>query len=93
MRVFPVLYMKAEKNRLKTGHVFRSVLLWYKKRGCSARLWSFNFLSKLVQAANCARFCLNPFSCEVHEGCLSHDKNDLDKTVHKLQLTSTWIRS
>ena len=30
----------------------------------------FNVLSKLKQAANCVRFCLNPFCCEVHEGCL-----------------------
>ena len=43
-------------------------------------------LRKLMRAANCVRFCLNPFCREVHEGCLPHDK-----TVHNLNLTSDWI--
>ena len=47
-------------------------------------IWSF----KLMQAASCVQFGLNPFCCEVHEGCLPHDLNDSDKTVHNLQLTS-----
>ena len=47
-------------------------------------LWSFNFFSKLIQASNCVRFCLNPSCLEVHEGWLHHDKNDSDKTVHNL---------
>ena len=38
-----------------------------RKGECSVPLCSFNFLSKLTQAANCVRFCLNPFCCEVHE--------------------------
>ena len=32
--------------------------------------WSFNFLSKLMRAANCVLFCLNPFCPEVNDGCL-----------------------
>ena len=90
-----VLYIEAEKNHLKQT-AFHSLLLWCKvtKKGeCSALLWSFNFVSKLIRAANCVRFCLNPFCREVHEGCLPHDKKDSDKTVHNLQLTSAWIRS
>ena len=59
---------------------------------CSAPLWSFNFLSKLMQAANCVRFCLNLFCREVHKGCLPHNKNDSDKTVHNLLLISAWIK-
>ena len=35
----------------------------------------------------------NHFCHELHEGCLPHDKNDSDKTVHNLQLTSPRIRS
>ena len=27
------------------------------------------------------------------KGCLNQDKNDADKTIHNLQLTSAWIRS
>ena len=40
-----------------------------------------------MRAANCVGFCLNPFCGEVHctKGCLPHDKNDSDKTVHDLQ--------
>ena len=53
----------------------------------------FIVLSKLMRAANCVQFCLNPFSREIHEGCLPHDKIDSDKTVHNVQLTSAWIRS
>ena len=52
-----------------------------------------SYVYKIMQAANCVWFCLNPFCHEVHEGCLPHDKNNSDKTVHNLQLTSTWIRS
>ena len=54
-----------------------------------AQLWSFNFLSKLMRAANCVRLCLNPFCYAVHEGCLPHTKKkkDSDKTVHNLQFT------
>ena len=49
----------------------------------------FNFLSnKLMLAAKFVLFCLNPFWREVHEASLPHDKNDSDKTVHNLQLTS-----
>ena len=40
-----------------------------------------------------ARFCLNPYYREVHEGCLSHNNNNSDKTIHNLQHTSVWIRS
>ena len=36
-------------------------------------------------AVNCLRFCLNPFCREVKEGCLPHDKNDSDKTIHNLR--------
>ena len=58
------------------------------KRGeCSALLWSFDFLSKLMRAANyvCFKnwFCLNLFCRRVHEGYLPHDKNDSDKTSKK----------
>ena len=63
-----ILYMEAEKNRIK--HVFYSVLVWCK----IAPLWSFNFLSKLMRAAKCVWFSLNPFCDEVHEGCLSQEK-------------------
>ena len=38
----------------------------------------------------CVWFCLKHFCFEVHEGPLPHDKNDSDKTVHNLQLTSAW---
>ena len=51
-----------------------------------ANYWSFNFFSKLMQVANCVWFCQNPFCCEVHEGCLFHDKNVSDKADHNLQL-------
>ena len=34
-----------------------------------------------MRAANCVWFCLNPFCCEVHEGCLLHDN-----TSHQLGL-------
>ena len=47
---------------------------------CSAPLWSFNFISKLMRAANFERFCPNPFCREVHEGCLPDNKNDSDNT-------------
>ena len=47
---------------------------------------------KLMPAVNCVQFCLNPFCHEVHEGCLPHGKNDSDKTILNLQLTSVWIR-
>ena len=46
-----------------------------------------------MRAANCVQFCQNPFWCEVHEGCLPHDKYDSDKAIHNSQLTSAWIRS
>ena len=39
-----------------------------------------------MRAANYVQFCLNPFCREVHEGCLPHDNNNSDKTVHNLQL-------
>ena len=65
-----------------------------KKKGeCSAPLWSFNSLSKLMQAANCVRFSQNPICPGVHEGCLPHGKNDSDKDIHNLQLALAWIRS
>ena len=32
------------------------------------QLWSFNFLYKMMQAANCVQFCLNPFCCKLYEG-------------------------
>ena len=44
----------------------------------------FNFLSKLMLAAKCVWFV-----CEVNESCLLHNKYNLDKTVHNLQLAST----
>ena len=50
-----------------------------KKGECSAPLWSFNFVSKGRPAANCVRFCLNPFCREVYEGCLLHNKTILIK--------------
>ena len=59
--------MEAAKNCLKM-QFFYLVLLWCKirKKGeCSAPLWSFNFQSKLIPAANCVRFCLNLFCHEV----------------------------
>ena len=51
MRVFQALYMEAEKIA--------------KKGEFSAPLWFFNFLPKLMRAANCAPFCLKPFCREV----------------------------
>ena len=82
MRLFPVLYVEVKKC-LKTEIFFLSVLLqlWCKlakTRECSAPLWSYNSLSKLMRAANCVRFCCHG----VHEDCLPHDKKDSDKTVH-----------
>ena len=59
---------------------------------CSGLLTS-SLLSKLIQAAYCVQFCLNPFCVEVNEGFLRHNKNTSDKTIHNLQLTSAWIRS
>ena len=82
MSVFPVLYMVAENNCLKQ-RVFHSILIQCniaKNGECSAPLWSFNFLSMLKGAANCVRFCLNPFCHEVHKSCLPHDKKDSNKT-------------
>ena len=55
-------------------------------------LCSFKFLSKLMRAEDCAQFCLNPY-CEEYESCLPQDKNNSDKTVHNLQLTTAWTRS
>ena len=51
MRVFPVLYMEAEKNRLKpVSFPFRAFMVQNSEKGeCSAPLWSFNFLSKLIE--------------------------------------------
>ena len=46
-----------------------------------------------MQASNCVQFCLNLFCCKLHEVCLPHKKNDLDKTIHNLQLASASIRS
>ena len=46
-----------------------------------------------MPATNFVRFCQNPLCIEVHVGCLPHNKNVSDKTVHHLQLTSAWIRS
>ena len=53
------------------------------------KLWSFNFLSKLMRASNCERFFSE--SGTVHEGCLPHDKNDSDITAHNLQLISATL--
>ena len=50
-------------------------------------LTSYTLLKK---SANCVRFYLNRFCCEVNEGCLPHDKINLDKSVHYLQLASIW---
>ena len=85
MMLFPVMYMEAEKI------AFHSVLLSCKIPKileCSAPLWSFNFFSKLMRAANCVQFYLNLFCPEVNEGSLPHNKNDTDKTVLSLQFTS-----
>ena len=50
----------------------------------STPLWSFHFLSKMMPATNCVRFCQNPFCREVpvDEGCLPLDKSDLDIAAH-----------
>ena len=53
----------------------------------------FNFLSKLMQAANCVGFYQNHFCREVREAVYLNDKNNSDKAVHNLQLTSAWIIS
>ena len=46
-----------------------------------------------MRAAYFAPFCLNPFCHEVYNSWLPHNKSDSDKTVHKLQPSSTWIRA
>ena len=71
MRLFLVLYMVAEKSSKNLSYPFHSLLFWckiVKKRECSAPLWSFNFLAKLMRAANCVWFCLNLFCRDVNEG-------------------------
>ena len=65
------------------------MLLWckiVKKGGCSTPLWSFNFLPKLMGAANCVRFCLNPFCPEVHEGCLHQLGLEVERAEHYILL-------
>ena len=62
MRLFPVLYIEAENNCLKTvSFPFSDFKTKIAKKGeCrKALLWSFNLLSKLMRAANCVRFCLS----------------------------------
>ena len=49
--------------------------------------------SKLMRAANCVRFYLNLFCCEVNNLHVPHVKKDSDKTIHNLQLASALIRS
>ena len=64
MRVFPVLYMETEKNRLEAVNFPFCAFMAKnreKKKECSAWLWSSYFLSKLMLAANCVPFCQNPF--------------------------------
>ena len=64
MRVFLVLYMESEKKSPKNPKFSILCCKVAKKVECSAPLWSFNFLSKLMQAANCVPLCLDPF-CRV----------------------------
>ena len=45
---------------------------------CSGLL-TLSLLSKLIRAAYCEGFCLNPFCVEVNEGFLRHNKNASDK--------------
>ena len=74
----PVLYMGAEKNRLKTVS-FPFAVLWCKiarKGECCFLLWYFDLLLKLIGATICVRFCLNHFCLEVNEGCLPNNKKD-----------------
>ena len=73
MMVFPVLHMEAEKSSNRYYYGFNSEK---RRMQTSAQLWSFNFLSKLLLAVNCVRFCLNLFFHEVHEGCLPHSISD-----------------
>ena len=63
MSVFPILHMEAEKTPKKVGFPFGAFMV--QNEECSARLWSFNFLSKLIRAANCVRLCQNSFCREV----------------------------
>ena len=86
MRLFPVLYIeagKSPKSRKFSIQYFYDVKKW-KKGECSASL----YISKLIRAENKARFLLNPLCVGVKEGCLPHDKNNSDKTVHFAARTS-----
>ena len=52
-------------------------------------------ISKLMRAAS-GTVCLNRFYSnfsKVYEGCLTHNKNNSDKTAHDLQLSSALVRS
>ena len=42
-------------------------------------------ISKLMRAAS-GTVCLNRFYSKVYDGCLTHNKNNSDKTDHDLQL-------
>ena len=64
-----------------------------KKGECSAPLCSFNFKSKLMWAANCARLYLNCFCCEVNSLMYLKTNKTSDKTVHNFQLASAKIKS
>ena len=49
-------------------------------------------ISKLMRAAG-GTVCLNHFYSKVYEGCLTHNKNNSDKTAHDLQMSSALVRS
>ena len=70
MSVVPVLYIEAEKKLPKNTkfsiRCFKRCKI-VKKGECSAPLWSFNLLSKLMPLANCVQFSKNPFCRAVHE--------------------------
>ena len=68
--------MEAEKSPVSFRFGAFMVKNSEKEGECSALLWSFNFLSKIMQAANCMWFYQNPFCHELHKGCLPQNKND-----------------
>ena len=48
---------------------------------------------QLLMRAASGTVCLNHFYSKVYEGCLTHNKNNSDKTAHDLQMSSALVRS
>ena len=90
--LFPVLYMEAAINRRKLSIECFHGVKSEKKRKKKKKMQCSPLVSKLMRATNCVQLSLNPFCREVREGCLTHVKNDSDRTVHKMQLAEVYTQ-